>query len=108
VRIEVGRHAGFCRGVKAAVDGAFECARQADGEIFTDGELIHNTQTLQLLERHDVRILERGGEPVLLVIELPSKQVGAAGLSGWCGCLVHGSSRGHGSAKGRWGLTGLQ
>ncbi len=57
VSIEVGRHAGFCRGVKHAVDEAFACAREADEEILTDGELIHNPQTLELLDRHGVRVL---------------------------------------------------
>lgn len=56
--IEVGRYAGFCRGVKHAVDGAFACAREVKGELYTDGELIHNPQTLAVLEQHGVRVLD--------------------------------------------------
>lgn len=61
MQIEIGKFAGFCRGVKHAVEGAFSCAREADGEIFTDGQLIHNPQTLELLDRHGVRMLPEDG-----------------------------------------------
>lgn len=62
MKIEVGRYAGFCRGVKSAVDGTFSCARELrNGPVFTDGELIHNPQTLQLLDRHNVRSLGEDG-----------------------------------------------
>jgi len=57
MKIEIGHYAGFCRGVKHAVNSTFACARETDGEILTDGELIHNPQTLKLLEQHDVRVL---------------------------------------------------
>jgi (E)-4-hydroxy-3-methyl-but-2-enyl pyrophosphate reductase len=61
MQIEIGKFAGFCRGVKHAVEGAFSCAREADGEIFTDGQLIHNPQTLQLLDRYGVHMLPEDG-----------------------------------------------
>jgi (E)-4-hydroxy-3-methyl-but-2-enyl pyrophosphate reductase len=61
MQIEIGKFAGFCRGVKHAVEGAFSCAREADGDIFTDGQLIHNRQTLEMLERHGVRMLPEDG-----------------------------------------------
>ncbi len=66
MNIEIGRYAGFCRGVKHAVDKAFACAREVEGPIFTDGELIHNPQTLELLEQHGVHVLatDDGLEPV--------------------------------------------
>lgn len=60
MNIEVGRYAGFCRGVKHAVDGAFACAREVKGELYTDGELIHNPQTLAVLQQHGVHVLAEG------------------------------------------------
>ncbi len=58
MKITIGRHAGFCRGVKAAVDAAFACARESSEEIFTDGDLVHNPQTLQMLREQNVRVLD--------------------------------------------------
>jgi 4-hydroxy-3-methylbut-2-enyl diphosphate reductase len=63
MRIEIGRYAGFCRGVKHAVNGAFACAREVDGEVLTDGELIHNPQTLELLSQHNVRVMAPETDP---------------------------------------------
>jgi 4-hydroxy-3-methylbut-2-enyl diphosphate reductase len=58
LHIEIGKYAGFCRGVKNAVNKTFDCARQSKGEIYTDGELIHNPQTLKMLESRQVHILK--------------------------------------------------
>lgn len=58
MKIEVGKHAGFCRGVKEAINKTFTIARESDRIIYTDGELIHNPQTLKMLESSNVRILE--------------------------------------------------
>ena len=58
MHIEIGKYAGFCRGVKNAVNKTFDCARQSKGEIYTDGELIHNPQTLDMLESRQVHILK--------------------------------------------------
>ena len=43
--LEIAAHAGFCMGVKRAVEAAMDAAAQADGQtvgICTLGELIHN------------------------------------------------------------------
>lgn len=64
MRIEIGRYAGFCRGVKHAVDGAFACARENAEIVYADGELIHNPQTLELLRRHGMETLGDADESV--------------------------------------------
>lgn len=56
MRIEIGKYAGFCRGVKRAVDGAFSYASR-NRNVFCDGEIIHNPQTLKLLKEHGVKTL---------------------------------------------------
>lgn len=57
MHIEIGKYAGFCRGVKEAVNRTFACARQSKQKIYTDGELIHNPQTLDMLESRQVHML---------------------------------------------------
>jgi len=51
--VEVAKHAGFCMGVRRAVDAALEAA--ATGEsVCTLGELIHNPQVVQMLRQKGV------------------------------------------------------
>jgi 4-hydroxy-3-methylbut-2-enyl diphosphate reductase len=47
--ILLGQHAGFCFGVKRAVDMAFDVARKANGGIVTIGPIIHNPQVIERL-----------------------------------------------------------
>lgn len=49
MRIEIGVYAGFCDGVKNAVEKSFYHALKTKETIYVDGELIHNPQTLKLL-----------------------------------------------------------
>lgn len=59
LRIEIGKYAGFCRGVKHAVESVFQVARSTEN-VLTDGELIHNPQTISQLSGYGVR--ERTGK----------------------------------------------
>lgn len=54
MHIEVGKYAGFCDGVKYAVEHAFSEAAKSDESIYVDGHLIHNPQTLKMLEESGV------------------------------------------------------
>ncbi|MDD3334586.1 MAG: bifunctional 4-hydroxy-3-methylbut-2-enyl diphosphate reductase/30S ribosomal protein S1 [Eubacteriales bacterium] len=47
--IEIARHAGFCMGVRRAVDEALHAAQSGE-EIVTFGELVHNPQVIEKLE----------------------------------------------------------
>lgn len=53
----VGKHAGFCFGVKRAVDMAFEYADK--GPCCTLGPLIHNPQVVGLLQARGVHAIEK-------------------------------------------------
>lgn len=55
--VEIGKHAGFCYGVRAAVDRAIAAAK-ASGGCWTLGSLIHNEQVLRRLEEAGVRRAE--------------------------------------------------
>ena len=55
MRIEIGKFAGFCDGVKYAVEEAFLIASKSSDTIYVDGKLIHNPQTLDMLESSGVK-----------------------------------------------------
>ena len=70
MKLTIGEHAGFCFGVRRAVDKAFECA---DKQLpcVTLGPLIHNPQEVERLARAGVRSVDsldqvRPGETVII------------------------------------------
>lgn len=58
MKVEIGKFAGFCDGVKYAVEKTFSQASKSNEEIYVDGHLIHNTQTLDMLEKTGVKTYE--------------------------------------------------
>ena len=54
MKVTVARNAGFCSGVKNAVDTALRLAEEY-GEVFTVGALIHNEGVVKYLEERGVR-----------------------------------------------------
>lgn len=59
VNIFVAKGAGFCFGVKRAVDIAFEQAK-TNSQVYTFGPIIHNPQVVQSLEQRGVKTLSSG------------------------------------------------
>lgn len=59
MNITIARTAGFCMGVRRAVDLALEAANNRERPIYTYGPLIHNPQVLEMLEKKGVTVLER-------------------------------------------------
>jgi len=57
MKVTVARHAGFCFGVKRALDLVLAAQREATGPIHTLGPLIHNPQVVARLEEEGVRPL---------------------------------------------------
>lgn len=51
-------HAGFCYGVKMAVDKAFELADADDNTVYVLGELIHNPQVVEKLKEKNVKTVQ--------------------------------------------------
>jgi (E)-4-hydroxy-3-methyl-but-2-enyl pyrophosphate reductase len=62
LKIIVASDAGFCFGVKRATKAAFEAASAAAGPVFTLGELIHNPQVVEQLERMGVRVAREAAD----------------------------------------------
>lgn len=56
MKVTVAENAGFCRGVKNAVDSALALAEKY-GEVFTIGELIHNEGVVEHLKKKGVRAI---------------------------------------------------
>lgn len=64
MEVIVAKSAGFCFGVKRAVDTVYEQIRQADGvPIYTYGPIIHNEEVVNDLAKKGVQVLE--GDDVL-------------------------------------------
>ena len=61
MRIEVAEHAGFCFGVKRAVDTVYQEVEKADGQkIYTYGPVVHNEEVVRDLEERGVTVLQPG------------------------------------------------
>jgi (E)-4-hydroxy-3-methyl-but-2-enyl pyrophosphate reductase len=58
LRIKLAKTAGFCMGVRRAVEIVLDAANSHDGPIYTVGPLIHNPQVLEILAEKGVCILD--------------------------------------------------
>lgn len=58
MEIIIGKNAGFCYGVKRAVDGAKEEVEKANGDIYCLGEIVHNKDVVKSLENQGVIFIE--------------------------------------------------
>ena len=70
MKIIIAKTAGFCMGVRRAVEMALDSPGKHRGPIFTHGPLIHNPQVLDLLEEKGVHIIENipeAGEGTVLI-----------------------------------------
>jgi (E)-4-hydroxy-3-methyl-but-2-enyl pyrophosphate reductase len=63
MKIIVAETAGFCMGVRRAVDIAVDSATGAAGKIYTLGPLIHNNQTLEMLKARGIEPLGTDQQP---------------------------------------------
>ncbi len=70
MRIKLAKTAGFCPGVRRAMNLILEAANQEKGPLYTYGPLIHNPQAIEMLASKGVQVLQPGDE-------LPSGDRGA-------------------------------
>ena len=70
MKLTLARTAGFCMGVRRAVDMVLDAANRADGHVCTFGPLIHNSQVLEILKNKGISLLdhipEKGQGTVLI------------------------------------------
>ena len=50
--------AGFCFGVKRAVDTVYKQVEECDGPIYTYGPIIHNEEVIKDMQKHGVEVLQ--------------------------------------------------
>ncbi len=70
MKIVVAKTAGFCMGVRRAVDMVLDAANLSDEPVFTYGPLIHNPQVLEMLKQKKVYRLDeipKTGKGVVLI-----------------------------------------
>lgn len=59
MEIIVGKTAGFCFGVRRAVEGSFEQIKNSDNKkIYCLGELVHNKQVIENLEKKGIELID--------------------------------------------------
>ena len=58
MQIKVAEHAGFCFGVRQAVDRVYELSENKNRSVFTLGPIIHNERVVEDLERRGVMVAE--------------------------------------------------
>jgi (E)-4-hydroxy-3-methyl-but-2-enyl pyrophosphate reductase len=63
MKIIVAQTAGFCMGVRRAVDLALEHSGRSQGNVCTLGPLIHNNQTVEMLKERGVTTLDESNPP---------------------------------------------
>jgi (E)-4-hydroxy-3-methyl-but-2-enyl pyrophosphate reductase len=69
MKVRLAKTAGFCMGVRRAMELALEANYHYPDPLFTYGPLIHNPQVLQMLEKKGIRILNSvQEEPVGTVV----------------------------------------
>lgn len=64
MRIKIAKKAGFCMGVRRAVNLVLKALNEKKYPIYTYGPLIHNPQTLELLSKLGVKIIKSPEENV--------------------------------------------
>ena len=57
MEIIIGKTAGFCFGVKRAVDGTLEEAKKSNKKIYCLGELVHNRTVVEKLIDNNITII---------------------------------------------------
>lgn len=58
MEVILAKSAGFCFGVKRAVDTVYQQAEEKDGKIYTYGPIIHNEEVVKDLEQKGVQVVE--------------------------------------------------
>ena len=57
MKVKLAKTAGFCFGVRRAVDTVYEQIEQSQGPIYTYGPIVHNEMVVRELEEKGVRVL---------------------------------------------------
>jgi 4-hydroxy-3-methylbut-2-enyl diphosphate reductase len=76
MEVRLAAKAGFCFGVRRAIDLALQTARQTPPPIYTLGPLIHNPQVVTLLTRQGISVIDKLRDAPLGTLIIRSHGVG--------------------------------
>lgn len=62
MQVILAKNAGFCWGVKRAIDTAMAARQETDDTIYVLGHLVHNEEVVRKLEESDIKIVKDFGE----------------------------------------------
>ena len=62
MQVITAKTAGFCFGVRRAVEKCYEKAAECGGSVYTYGPIIHNEMVVDDLEKHGVGVIGSAGE----------------------------------------------
>jgi (E)-4-hydroxy-3-methyl-but-2-enyl pyrophosphate reductase len=79
LKVKLATTAGFCMGVRRAMEMVLAAANKNEGPLFTYGPLIHNKQVLELLESKNVKAIDdfsglEGGTLLIRAHGIPPQQ----------------------------------
>ena len=63
MKVVLAKTAGFCMGVKNAMEMVLKAIHENHANIYTYGPLIHNPQVMELLKERGIRVLKEGETP---------------------------------------------
>jgi (E)-4-hydroxy-3-methyl-but-2-enyl pyrophosphate reductase len=63
MKVLLAETAGFCKGVRLAMNKVLKHSEQTSQTIYTDGPLIHNPQTIEILKRRGVKVMSDQDRP---------------------------------------------
>ena len=58
LKVKLAKTAGFCWGVKRALDIVMDVSEKVKGTLYTYGPLIHNPQVIEMLESKNIKVLK--------------------------------------------------
>ncbi|MFC1855357.1 4-hydroxy-3-methylbut-2-enyl diphosphate reductase [Thermodesulfobacteriota bacterium] len=62
MKVTVAKHAGFCMGVKKAMNMALEASESSSEQIYTLGPLVHNSDAVNMLRKNNVVPAKESGD----------------------------------------------
>ena len=57
MKVKLAKTAGFCMGVRRAMNIVLDAANRKKGKLYTYGPLVHNPQAVEMLKQRGVEIL---------------------------------------------------
>ena len=95
MNVKLAKSAGFCFGVKRAVDLVYDQIGKTEGPIYTYGPIIHNEEVVRELELRGVHVMREDDDiakyPAGTVhYPLPRRRKGCAGEAGTRGIFPGG------------------